>query len=557
MSAEPDDTRPSASELALAVEPLDTIGATTADRFAWHAAMAAADGLALYWTALGRDGRLAEVEHPRILCEWHTDWVVVHDKNVELVQAKHREPALGGYTTLRQLIDDGGIAQFFLRWLSLDEKPTCRLVTTAGPYNGLPLQLEAACKSLWQQRLQCKELALASNFEDLLTGTCNALKNVFDASAGKGRNEVPTHWLLDNAEGAFPLPAHTAQLTRFLSMLTIDHGRPMRSHANHAAPGMYVGPVLDRMKADIPLEAAWGAVLALFRDRMGATGTMPSSALTSRTVTMADIDRAIRSAIANGGEHRSFAGAAGSGAGECVASVGVAGGSGLHATIGHETSEVDTLLRQLLANQTALRDDQRKLLIGQEIIAQGQATSCPGTFVIIPKSRRIKLWKTRVQLKLYCGAPGSEHPLPNGIGIYDLADPPEWLAKVGPYLDKILAILKVAVPPATAVMGVAAEVLTGRCHDDLDRIETWLKRAKGVSAPNHELTLPEVRRGQAAAYQLKTEAEFRHVMALLTKLDPNRTWGGLIEHTTRDGTHYLCHEHFKIARRFEQQRDQD
>src|SRR5205823_4319503 len=98
---------------------------------------------------------------------------------------------------------------------------------------------------------------------------------------------------------------------------------------------------------------------------------------------------------------------AGKGADEGVASVGVDGGGRRHAALGHETSEVDALLRQVLANQTALRDDQRKLLFGQEIIARGQATSCPGTFVIVPKGRQIKLWKTHVQLKLYCGAPGS------------------------------------------------------------------------------------------------------------------------------------------------------
>jgi len=219
--------------------------------------------------------------------------------------------------------------------------------------------------------------------------------------------------------------------------------------------------------------------------------------------------------------------------------------------------EVGALLRQLVDGQSGIRADQRRLLIGQEVIARGQATSCPATFVIVPKGHNIKFWNTHVQLKLYCGAPGSEHPLPEGVGVYDLTDPPEWLVKVGPYLDKLLKILKVAAPPATAIMGEAAEVLKGRCHDDLDLMDKWLKKAKELSVPGHALALPEAERGPSKVHQLDTEAEFRRVRALLIKQDPARTWGRLIAHTTREGTYYLCEEHFALVGGFAQQRDQD
>ncbi|MEY9860820.1 hypothetical protein ABH935_006457 [Catenulispora sp. GAS73] len=125
MSFEPGDARLSAAELVMMVEPLDDDGADAADRFDWQAATAAADCLALYLAALDHDGRLAENEDRRIVCERHEDWVPIHGDDAEIVSGKHREPAYGSYTTLNKLFDDGGIAHLFLRWLALDEKPTC------------------------------------------------------------------------------------------------------------------------------------------------------------------------------------------------------------------------------------------------------------------------------------------------------------------------------------------------------------------------------------------------------------------------------------------------
>lgn len=311
----------------MVVEPLDDDGADAADRFDWQAAMATADCLALYLAAIDHDGRLAENEDRRIVCERHEDWVVIHGDDAEIVSGKHREPAYGAYTTLNKLFDDGGIAHLFLRWLALNETPTCRLVTTAGLHNGLPQQLEAACKLLCKQRLQGDTIGLSSDFDDLLTKACKALKAYLDALAKKERAETPpSHWLAGGFHGTFPLPEHAAQLTRFLSMLNIDHGRPMRSYLGHAAPGMYARPVLERLGWGGPPEAIWEAVLALFRVRMRAAGPLPAGALpkvmayrpgvnvpgpadierslASRIVTMADVDVAIRLAIANPGGYQ-------------------------------------------------------------------------------------------------------------------------------------------------------------------------------------------------------------------------------------------------------------
>lgn len=133
-----------ATELVESVPPLDDSGADTDDRYDWQAAMAAADGLSLYFDALGDDGRLRPDCQDRLLCEWHEDWLLISGESVELVSGKHRDPRAGAYTTVTKLADDGGLAHLFNRWAALQETPSCRLVTSGGLGSGPPRELLAA-----------------------------------------------------------------------------------------------------------------------------------------------------------------------------------------------------------------------------------------------------------------------------------------------------------------------------------------------------------------------------------------------------------------------------
>src|ERR1700722_18485559 len=122
-------TGASAAQLVMTVDPEDDAGAETADWYEWQVVMAAADGLALYVQTLDVNGGVTDNES-RIVCERHEDWVVLQGQDAELVSAKHKDPAYGAYTTVRKLFDDGGLDHLFRRWLALDARPTCRLVTT-------------------------------------------------------------------------------------------------------------------------------------------------------------------------------------------------------------------------------------------------------------------------------------------------------------------------------------------------------------------------------------------------------------------------------------------
>jgi internalin A len=60
----------------------------------------------------------------------------------------------------------------------------------------------------------------------------------------------------------------------------------------------------------------------------------------------------------------------------------------------------------------------------------------------------------------------------------------------------------------------------------------------------------EGRSGPDPAVRATSEADFRALEALLTKLDPDRAWGGLSRTVTPEGlTLYLCREHYDAYRR--------
>jgi hypothetical protein len=274
--------------------------------------MAAGDGLALYLDGL-KDGRLRAGEDARILCEHHEDWAVVRADAAELVSAKHRESSYGVFTTFAQLAGDGGLAHLFGCWHTLKELPSCRLVTTAGLAPGPAQELERAATFLRELRQAGQMLLVDRKYERAITGFTQALQRHAD--------DLPDSWRAALSSGAAtPTDEHRAQVSRFLSMLSINPGQPSRAHVGHAAPGMYCVPILERLGRDtIYAIAVWEAVLALFRTRMRAAGPTPRGALptvlayqpgvlpptaadernlAARIITMADIDLAVRTAIA-------------------------------------------------------------------------------------------------------------------------------------------------------------------------------------------------------------------------------------------------------------------
>jgi hypothetical protein len=304
-----------AAQLVMTVPPEDDAGAETADRYEWQSVMAAADGMAMYLQAVDTDGQVGD-NQSRIVCERHEDWVLVQGNDAELVSAKHKDPSYGAYTTLKKLFDDGGLAHLFLRWMALDAKPTCRLVTTPGLSRGPAQQLEKACQYLRELRLAGDgELAVTEEHHDAVKGACEMLDGY--------RSKLPADWQDGGFAGTYPSDGHRDQMARFMSILSIDHGLVQRKYVGYAAPDMYAKPVIERLGLQSKPAEIWEAVLALFRARMRAGGPLPLAALpkvmayrigasspdaadverslASRIITMQDIDVAIRVAVQNPG----------------------------------------------------------------------------------------------------------------------------------------------------------------------------------------------------------------------------------------------------------------
>jgi hypothetical protein len=294
-------------EAVLGSPPPDDAGAETADRYEWQAAMAAADGLALYLDALDSDGRLVDDGGCRVVCEHHEDWCRVQGVNAELVSAKHRDPAVGVFTTLTQLAGDGGLRHLCDRWRALGEWPTCRLVTTAGLAAGPPAALMRLVVALREAQDTSAGLDVVAD-EDVVANLAPLLRPGPGATVdrrGRRRQSLPPATAEERDE-----------VLRFLAMLTIESGRIGRAYVGFAAPGMFVEPVLIAAgRSDVPAAAVWEAVLALFRSRMRAGAPIPRGALpdvvrrapdggtsgsaeldrylASRVVTLADIDVAL------------------------------------------------------------------------------------------------------------------------------------------------------------------------------------------------------------------------------------------------------------------------
>lgn len=312
MSSDLGEEAATARQAVLSAKPEDDAGAETADRYEWQAAMAAADALSLYRDAI-ENGQSAVANDVGIICEHHEDWVVVVAGEAELVSGKHRDPSVAVFTTITQLLGDGGLAHLFGRWHAMGELPYCRLVTTAGLGRGVAQELNKAARAL-RDLANDGQMLLASGAHERII-----------AQFAKGLQQTP-RFLPDSWRAAIdagisePTGEHLEQAGRFLSMLQIDEARPSRTLVGHAAPDMYCVPVLRILSRDVLLAVSvWEAVMALFRARMRAVGPTPRGALpyvqagqarltaaalaqrelAARTVTIADLDLTIRKAISN------------------------------------------------------------------------------------------------------------------------------------------------------------------------------------------------------------------------------------------------------------------
>lgn len=294
------ESRTSPAAILKHVTPPDDAGAATYDRYEWQAVMAAADVLAAYYECLDEHGTPQENVSFEVICEHHEDWAVSDGHAAEIVSAKHKETSAGAFTTIRNLLADGGVLHLLDRWLALGRGPTCRLVTTSG--------LAADARSLMDVAQAFAAGAPdGPDHDGIMTKLEEALAQ---ARSSKTKDDDGiTHGL--TSDGAEKATIDRETLAAFLGVLRIQDSQPSRDYVTLMAAGAYAKPVADKLSAPAAAEAIWGAVHGLVRERMRAAGPRRRGRLPTvlggrdepryetRTVTFLDVRLAVRIAIDN------------------------------------------------------------------------------------------------------------------------------------------------------------------------------------------------------------------------------------------------------------------
>lgn len=274
-------------EILRATSPPDDAGAETADRYEWQAMMATADVLALYFESVDDTGALVEGAHFSVLCEHHEDWSVVSGGTSEIVSGKHREASRGPFSTFRQILDEGAVLHLFDRWRALQQSPLCRLVTTGG-LSGDGAKIARAC-----ELLRLDPSSQDGEVLEVVEGLKSAMVTL-----------LSTH-------GPSPSPEPDDVIRAFLAVLHIHDAQPRRDQIPDMAGERYGKPVAEKLGQVNGGVAVWQAVLALVRPRMRNAGPSTGGALpivlgmehderlASRTLALADVDTAVRFAVAN------------------------------------------------------------------------------------------------------------------------------------------------------------------------------------------------------------------------------------------------------------------
>jgi hypothetical protein len=179
-----------------------------------------------------------------------------------------------------------------------------------------------------------------------------------------------------------------------------------------------------------------------------------------------------------------------------------------------------------------------------------------GLFEAIPSPSmldraRDKGWKRRMELQLYCQAPGEIHPLGYergknnpATGLYQIEVNTEFLATIAPGVKAVAKMLSFVKPALASWMSwTDDDQYLKQFKEDLERMQKL-----GEKIPE---SLDEARSSQLVGImregytpQQASGAMLRALKLLLEEKDRQQTWGGLKRVLTKEGHHlWLCPHH--------------
>jgi hypothetical protein len=180
-----------------------------------------------------------------------------------------------------------------------------------------------------------------------------------------------------------------------------------------------------------------------------------------------------------------------------------------------------------------------------------EESHCPNIFAVLPEHEGgwlKNLLGQKMIMRLYCQAPGQWHPTIEG-GRYEIKQPAEFLATMGPYLRKLAQVIKYAAPVAGAAAGafagpIGAAMGAAYAKDLAGQIKLMEELAKKLAERDYlPADLLEKTGGGARAERFEG-AELRALRKLLDEVDPQHHWGGLKKVLTPEGHWlWLCEQH--------------
>ena len=166
---------------------------------------------------------------------------------------------------------------------------------------------------------------------------------------------------------------------------------------------------------------------------------------------------------------------------------------------------------------------------------------------------RSKFFKRRLELQLYCHAPGHWHPVGNErgkdnphTGLYQLDVSSEFLRVLGPHLKLLGSLFKYALP----VVGLGGTLaLTGEQEKQFKTdIQAMTKHAEKLPAAFDEARESKIARDLEHVQRAEGSA-LRQLRALLKQKDEAEIWGNLKLIQTKEGHWlWLCPEHLQEYR---------
>ncbi len=184
----------------------------------------------------------------------------------------------------------------------------------------------------------------------------------------------------------------------------------------------------------------------------------------------------------------------------------------------------------------------------RDLIGLFEAIPSPGMIDRLREST----WKRRVELQLYCQAPGCWHPLgyergkdDPATGLYQIEVNSEFLATIAPGVKAVAKLLKYAQPLLGPWVAWAVDVerYEQQFKDDFETMQKVGEKIPAGLEDARETKLAGALR-EGLTSQQASGAMLRSLKLLLEEKDKQQTWGGLKRILTKEGHHlWLCPHH--------------